>query len=85
MRLLQPGPFVPTSVVVAALASCGSEAHAATLACLLAACIVNNVGVFWIAIELTTLISTFLVGFEREAESTETLQSALLDSVLLPD
>ncbi len=37
---------------------------------MLAACIVNNVGV-WIAIELTTLISTFLVGFEREAESTE--------------
>ncbi|HTZ56885.1 MAG TPA: proton-conducting transporter membrane subunit [Acidobacteriaceae bacterium] len=38
---------------------------------MLAACIVNNVGVFWIAIELTTLVSTFLVGFEREAESTE--------------
>lgn len=38
---------------------------------MLAACIVNNVGVFWIAIELTTLISTFLVGFEQEAESTE--------------
>ena len=38
---------------------------------MLAACIMNNVGVFWIAIELTTLISTFLVGFEREAESTE--------------
>src|ERR1700691_1097469 len=38
---------------------------------MLAACVVNNVGVFWIAIELTTLISTFLVGFEREAESTE--------------
>jgi hydrogenase-4 component F len=36
-----------------------------------AACVMNNVGVFWIAIELTTLISTFLVGFEREAESTE--------------
>jgi hydrogenase-4 component F len=38
---------------------------------MLAACIMNNVGVFWIAIELTTLISTFLVGFEQEAESTE--------------
>jgi hydrogenase-4 component F len=38
---------------------------------MLAACVMNNVGVFWIAIELTTLISTFLVGFEREAESTE--------------
>jgi len=36
-----------------------------------AACVMNNAGVFWIAIELTTLISTFLVGFEREAESTE--------------
>lgn len=38
---------------------------------MLAACVVNNAGVFWIAIELTTLISTFLVGFEQEAESTE--------------
>lgn len=38
---------------------------------MLAACVMNNVGVFWIAIELTTLISTFLVGFEQEAESTE--------------
>ena len=38
---------------------------------MLGACVMNNVGVFWIAIELTTLISTFLVGFEREAESTE--------------
>lgn len=38
---------------------------------MLAACVMNNIGVFWIAIELTTLISTFLVGFEREAESTE--------------
>ena len=38
---------------------------------MLAACVMNNVGVFWIAIELTTLVSTFLVGFEREAESTE--------------
>jgi hydrogenase-4 component F len=40
-------------------------------ATMLAACVMNNVGVFWIAIELTTLISTFLVGFEQEAESTE--------------
>lgn len=38
---------------------------------MLGACVMNNVGVFWIAIELTTLISTFLVGFEQEAESTE--------------
>lgn len=38
---------------------------------MLVASVMNNVGVFWIAIELTTLISTFLVGFEQEAESTE--------------
>jgi hydrogenase-4 component F len=38
---------------------------------MLAASVMNNVGVFWIAIELTTLISTFLVGFEQDAESTE--------------
>ena len=38
---------------------------------MLGACVMNNVGVYWIAIELTTLISTFLVGFEQEAESTE--------------
>ncbi len=31
----------------------------------------NNAGLYWIAIELTTLISTFLVAFEREAESIE--------------
>jgi len=31
----------------------------------------NNVGLYWIAIELTTLVSTFLVGFERVAESIE--------------
>jgi alkylation response protein AidB-like acyl-CoA dehydrogenase len=33
-RLLQPGPFVPSAVVVSALASSGSEAHAGTLATL---------------------------------------------------
>jgi len=38
---------------------------------MLFAAFVNNAGVFWIAIELTTLVSTFLVGFEREAESME--------------
>ncbi|HEX4232409.1 MAG TPA: proton-conducting transporter membrane subunit [Bryobacteraceae bacterium] len=38
---------------------------------MLGACVMNNIGVYWIAIELTTLISTFLVGFEEEAESTE--------------
>ena len=33
--------------------------------------VMNNVGVYWIAIELTTLVSTFLVGFERTRESVE--------------
>ncbi|OWT66451.1 proton-conducting transporter transmembrane domain-containing protein [Candidimonas nitroreducens] len=31
----------------------------------------NNVGVYWIAIELTTLVSTFLVCFELDGESIE--------------
>ncbi|MBU6463488.1 MAG: hypothetical protein KGR71_12945 [Proteobacteria bacterium] len=31
----------------------------------------NNAGLYWIAIELTTLISTFLVAFEHEAASIE--------------
>ena len=31
----------------------------------------NNIGVYWIAIELTTLVSTFLVGFERGHEAIE--------------
>ena len=31
----------------------------------------NNAGLYWIAIELTTLISTFLVAFEQEATSIE--------------
>jgi hydrogenase-4 component F len=35
------------------------------------ACLMNNAGLYWIAIELTTLVSTFLVGFEPGAESTE--------------
>jgi hydrogenase-4 component F len=33
--------------------------------------IMNNAGLYWIAIELTTLVSAFLVGFERAAESVE--------------
>lgn len=33
--------------------------------------LMNNIGVYWIAIELTTLVSTFLVGFERGRESIE--------------
>jgi len=31
----------------------------------------NNIGLYWIAIELTTIVSAFLVAFEREAESME--------------
>ncbi len=31
----------------------------------------NNAGLYWIAIELTTVVSTFLVGFERAPESVE--------------
>jgi hydrogenase-4 component F len=41
-----------------------------TLTILLSA-VMNNAGLYWIAIELTTLVSTFLVGFERGAESIE--------------
>jgi hydrogenase-4 component F len=37
----------------------------------LAGPLMNNVGIYWIAIELTTLVSTFLVAFERAAESME--------------
>jgi hydrogenase-4 component F len=37
----------------------------------LVAPLVNNVGVYWIAIELTTLVSTFLVAFERKPENME--------------
>jgi hydrogenase-4 component F len=33
--------------------------------------LMNNIGVYWIAIELTTLVSTFLVGFEKTRESIE--------------
>jgi hydrogenase-4 component F len=33
--------------------------------------VMNNAGLYWIAIELTTLVSTFLVGFEPAAESVE--------------
>jgi hydrogenase-4 component F len=33
--------------------------------------LMDNVGIYWIAIELTTLVSTFLVAFERAAESME--------------
>lgn len=37
----------------------------------LAAPLMNNAGVYWIAVELTTLVSTFLVGFEHASESIE--------------
>ena len=36
-----------------------------------AASMANMIGVYWIGIEMTTLVSTFLVGFERRAESME--------------
>jgi hydrogenase-4 component F len=38
---------------------------------ILISAVMNNAGLYWIAIELTTLVSTFLVGFERVAESIE--------------
>jgi len=38
---------------------------------MLAGPLMNNIGVYWIAIELTTLVSTFLVGFERNRASVE--------------
>jgi hydrogenase-4 component F len=33
--------------------------------------LMNNAALYWIAIELTTLVSTFLIAFERAAESIE--------------
>ena len=33
--------------------------------------LMNNAAIYWIAIELTTLVSTFLIAFERAAESIE--------------
>jgi len=38
---------------------------------MLVAPLMNNPGIFWIAIDLTTIVSAFLVGFEREAECVE--------------
>jgi len=38
---------------------------------ILIAPMMNSAGLYWIAIELTTLVSTFLVAFERTAESIE--------------
>jgi hydrogenase-4 component F len=37
----------------------------------LVAPLMNSIGIYWITIELTTLVSTFLVAFERVAESME--------------
>ena len=33
--------------------------------------LMNNIGLYWIAIEMTTIVSTFLVAFERAGESIE--------------
>jgi len=38
---------------------------------ILASPLMNNAGLYWISIELTTLVSTFLVAFEREAGAIE--------------
>lgn len=38
---------------------------------MLLAPLMNNIGIYWIAIELTTLVSTFLIGFESSTESIE--------------
>ncbi|WP_308389491.1 proton-conducting transporter membrane subunit [Acidithiobacillus sp. AMEEHan] len=38
---------------------------------MLIAPVMNNPGIFWIAIDFTTIVSAFLVGFEREAECIE--------------
>jgi hydrogenase-4 component F len=56
--------------------------------------LMNNIGIYWIAIELTTLVSAFLVAFERAPESIEAawkyilivsagISLALLGTVLL--
>ncbi|MDE2150595.1 MAG: hypothetical protein KGJ55_12380 [Gammaproteobacteria bacterium] len=67
----------------------------ALFACtMLIAPLMANVGIYWITIELTTLVSTFLVGWEREPESLEAawkyiiivsagISLALLGTVLL--
>ncbi|WP_198926465.1 proton-conducting transporter membrane subunit [Acidithiobacillus thiooxidans] len=38
---------------------------------MLIAPLMNNPGIFWIAIDFTTIVSAFLVGFEKEAECIE--------------
>ena len=60
----------------------------------LVAPMMNNAGLYWIAVELTTLVSAFLVAFERTPEATEAawkymvvvsagISLALLGTVLL--
>lgn len=44
---------------------------AAFAAAMICGPLMNNIGVYWIAIELTTLVSTFLVGFEKGEEAIE--------------
>ncbi|MDR1404212.1 MAG: hydrogenase 4 subunit F [Candidatus Methanoplasma sp.] len=41
------------------------------LATMLSVCVVSSVGVMWIAIEMTTLVSAFLVGFYRRNSALE--------------
>lgn len=38
---------------------------------MLVAAVMNNIGLYWISIEMTTVVSTFLVGFEHAAEAIE--------------
>ncbi len=61
MRLLDEDPRLPG--FYALFAAFGFTTLVAPL--------MNNIGIYWIAIELTTLVSTFLVAFERVAESME--------------
>ncbi len=61
MRLLDEEPRLPGFYALFSL-------FAFTI---LAGPLMNNAGLYWVAIELTTLVSTFLVAFEREASSIE--------------
>jgi len=61
MRMLDETPRLPRFYALFA-------AFALTM---LLAPLMNNIGLYWIAIELTTLVSTFLIGFEHEAEAIE--------------
>lgn len=61
MRMLDEAPRLPLFYMLFA-------AFALTM---LAAPLMNNIGLYWIAIEMTTLVSTFLIGFEHAAEAIE--------------